>query len=86
MLGAIQVLKGTAVTSWMDGILAPSSRREVWLAQLSGDTGEAVPEVVRHLKQADIEWVNRNKTLTDIAVATIRGSAEEENEVHTESV
>jgi hypothetical protein len=86
MLGVIQVLKGTAVTSWMDGILAPSSRRAVWLAQLNGDTGEAVPAVARPLNQADIEWVNRNKTLTDIAVATIRGSTEEENEVDTEDV
>jgi hypothetical protein len=38
MIGAIQVLKETPVTAWMDGILAPSGRRAVWLAELNGTT------------------------------------------------
>lgn len=34
MIGAVQALKESRVTSWMDQILAPAARREVWLEKL----------------------------------------------------
>ncbi|KAF2102700.1 hypothetical protein NA57DRAFT_52257 [Rhizodiscina lignyota] len=35
MLGAIQLLSGSRITSWMDGIITPHPRRNAWLKKIS---------------------------------------------------
>lgn len=66
MLGAIQKLKGTDNNSWMDSILPQSDRRDVWLARLAGEG------LMKDLSAEDMNWVDRNESLTLRAVETIR--------------
>ncbi|CAI4214274.1 unnamed protein product [Parascedosporium putredinis] len=77
MIGAIQVLSGSAVTSWMDDILVPSARRDVWLSELGVPTKKqdgALPD-------RDREWIDLNRELTVRAVDMIRGLESEETTV-----
>lgn len=77
MIGAIQVLSGSTVTSWMDGILVPSTRREFWLWELG--VQEYKPE--KFLSDDDRKWVDKHRELTNMAVETIRKPKAEENVV-----
>ncbi|KAK0714404.1 hypothetical protein B0T21DRAFT_387114 [Apiosordaria backusii] len=71
MLGAIQVLSKSSVTSWMDGILAPSPRRDSLLSEL----GIPQPELEKALSTRDREWVDLHKSLVWRAVETINKSS-----------
>jgi hypothetical protein len=69
MLGTIQVLKQNPVTSWMDGILAPSSRREAWLAFLAGSSDAVTLE--QKLDQSGKDWVLLGVNQAQLAVSII---------------
>ncbi|RYP49709.1 hypothetical protein DL768_004645 [Monosporascus sp. mg162] len=75
MLGAIQLLKSEKVTLWMDGILAPSPRREVWLARLSGETDEKWRTLEKHLSEDDRSWLEINTEQSRLAAEIIKRSA-----------
>lgn len=66
LIGAVQVLGGHRVTSWMDGILAPSDRRSVWLQRLASQ--EVKPELEKKLSKSDNSWIDLNVILTNQAV------------------
>jgi hypothetical protein len=51
MMGAIQVLSGSTSTRWMDNILVPHPRREVWLKTLG------VTESTKTLDRHDQSWL-----------------------------
>jgi hypothetical protein len=72
MLGAIQLMKSEKLTSWMDGILAPSPRREVWLARLNGEAAERRKTVEENLSCHDRSWVELNTELSKSAVDMIK--------------
>ncbi|KAL7896208.1 hypothetical protein HDV63DRAFT_170472 [Trichoderma sp. SZMC 28014] len=78
MLGAIQLLKASAVSSWMDQILAPSSRRETWLEKLSSEqlefSSEKPKESLTEKEINDQKWVRDNWLLTRAAIQAIRVS------------
>ncbi|KAF3003879.1 hypothetical protein E8E14_007614 [Neopestalotiopsis sp. 37M] len=61
MIGVIHKLSETQVTSWMDAILTPSSRREVWLSALADSS---LIEGSNGLSPPDQEWVRFNKSQT----------------------
>ncbi|KAJ6138958.1 hypothetical protein N7471_005444 [Penicillium samsonianum] len=69
MIGTIQVLKQSPVISWMDGILAPSSRREAWLACLAGNSDSIT--LVQNLDQSGKDWVLLAVNQTQLAVNII---------------
>ncbi|KAK3309841.1 uncharacterized protein B0T15DRAFT_564051 [Chaetomium strumarium] len=72
MLGAIQLLKEKKATSWMDGILAPSPRREVWLARLNGQTDENLMSLEKQLSSRDQAWLELNSGLAYSAADVMR--------------
>jgi hypothetical protein len=92
MLGAIQVLKGTGNISWMDGILAPSNRRNQWLADLvklpavagwqQGTSGIASAD---H-NTADAQWAQRNTDLVCAAMKVIQEYLKSSSKTATRSV
>ncbi|KAI1121430.1 hypothetical protein F5Y10DRAFT_256384 [Nemania abortiva] len=51
VMGAIQVFSGSACTRWMDDILVPHPRREVWLKCLRGE------ELTDKLDPHDARWL-----------------------------
>lgn len=51
MLGAIQIFSGSAITSWMDNILAPHPRRDAWLKRLRGEKS------TDNFDSHDIRWL-----------------------------
>lgn len=69
MIGTIQVLGNQKVTSWMDGILAPSNRRNAWLRRLAYQDLE--PEIEQSLTENDKTWIDRNERLTRMAESMI---------------
>lgn len=68
MIGAIQIACGSKVVSWMDGILVPSHRRDVWLSEL----GLLATEQEQVLERDDRARVDRSKVLTISAADIIR--------------
>ncbi|KUI55414.1 hypothetical protein VP1G_02848 [Cytospora mali] len=68
MIGTIQALSNTSVTSWMDGILAPSDRRDVWLSKVAG---HPATEKLEALSIGDRKWVDLNMRLTEQALKTL---------------
>lgn len=76
MLGTIQLLKDSTVSSWMDQILAPSDRREAWLKSLPLDcpnfnTSES-KEALTEQEKDNQRWVKNNWLLTRAAVNAIK--------------
>ncbi|KAH8588780.1 hypothetical protein B0O99DRAFT_554557 [Bisporella sp. PMI_857] len=64
MIGAIQAFKKNPVERWMDEILAPSARREVWLERLQNTDTKPVSNIRKAcLSTSDHEWVERNLVL-----------------------
>ncbi|KAK1246308.1 hypothetical protein MKX08_000110 [Trichoderma sp. CBMAI-0020] len=76
MLGAIQLLKDGAVSSWMDQILAPSDRREAWLKSLPLDRPDfnmsESKDTLKEKEEDNQRWVKNNWLLTRAAVNAIR--------------
>jgi hypothetical protein len=75
MLGAIQLLKSKKVAVWMDGILTPSPRREVWLAGLNGETSEKWRTLENGLSEHDRSWLEINTKQSRLAAQIIKNSA-----------
>ncbi|KAL6874817.1 hypothetical protein J3F83DRAFT_519664 [Trichoderma novae-zelandiae] len=77
MLGSIQMLKTSAVASWMDQILAPSDRRAAWLEMLlldrpDFDTPEKQSTKKEEEEEDDRKWVKNNWLLSRAAFTAIR--------------
>ncbi|WXC58607.1 hypothetical protein SNK03_004508 [Fusarium graminearum] len=70
MIGAIQALGQHRRTSWMDGILAPSNRRDAWLQMLA--EREVDPKLNQVLTHDDKNWIELNLRLTREAEEVIR--------------
>lgn len=83
MIGAIQLFKNNPVFSWMDTILAPCKRREIWLQRLqeyrniagdskgataSGSIDENMATTEPELSGHDQEWVSLNLRLSTESV------------------
>lgn len=62
MIGAIHTLGNQKSTTWMDGIIAPSARRDAFLRKLSSDGQEDV--INKDLSANDEDWVYLNERLT----------------------
>ncbi|GKU05099.1 hypothetical protein FLAG1_07823 [Fusarium langsethiae] len=58
LIGTVQALGGHRVTSWMDGILAPSDRRSAWLQRLASE--HVNPELGRVVSDSDNSWLDLN--------------------------
>ncbi|KAL1965902.1 hypothetical protein VTN77DRAFT_5035 [Rasamsonia byssochlamydoides] len=56
MVGAIQLFKRNPVSSWMDGIVHPSQRRNVLLQGLGGSQ-DAYRQGLADLEESDRQWV-----------------------------
>ncbi|KAF5254482.1 hypothetical protein FANTH_740 [Fusarium anthophilum] len=65
MIGTIQTLGNQRSTSWMDGIIAPSTRRDAWLRRLSSDGKEDAFE--KEVSLDDKDWIYLNERLTSAA-------------------
>jgi hypothetical protein len=65
MLGAIQKLSHSPSWKWMDEILAPCPRREVWARGLSSETDDAhsYEEELSTLNDSDRKWAWMNRIL-----------------------
>lgn len=69
MVGAIHKLSGSAATAWMDDIVAPCARRNVWLKQLSKESNEVAEKEAEAdqdfeiLSPFDQKWVSLNSGL-----------------------
>lgn len=74
MLGAIQKVGGSASWSWMDDILVPCERRDVWAMGLSSvDEGfNAFEDRMGKLSAFDRGWVLINKQLSETATSIIK--------------
>jgi hypothetical protein len=72
MIGAIQAFKENPVQAWVDEILAPSDRRNVWLDKLKAKDGPLVTKFETYISTFDQEWVERNLTCTEGAVEIMR--------------
>ncbi|KAF8852889.1 hypothetical protein BDZ45DRAFT_749076 [Acephala macrosclerotiorum] len=69
MLGAIQLWKKNPVEAWMDNILQPSARRQVWLSYLAGtNTLAHIMELEKSLDKRDRRWVTGNVSRTKEAL------------------
>ncbi|RBR04367.1 hypothetical protein FVER53590_00107 [Fusarium verticillioides] len=62
MIGTIQTLGNQRSTTWIDGIIAPSTRRDAWLRRLSSDGKEDAFE--KNLSIDDEDWIYLNERLT----------------------
>ncbi|VUC22965.1 unnamed protein product [Clonostachys rosea] len=51
LMGAIQLFSGSTTTRWMDAILVPHPRRELWLKRLQGSDGAG------HIDVLEASWV-----------------------------
>ncbi|KAJ3454417.1 hypothetical protein MRS44_018311 [Fusarium solani] len=69
MIGTIQALGNQRSTTWMDGILTPSNRRDVWLRKLACQ--DVDPSFEKDLSISDKEWVDLNEKLTIVTRAMI---------------
>lgn len=67
MIGAIQKFSGSTTTIWMDEIISPSARRNVWLNQLSRGFS-AMEEPEQDFK--DLSSFDRNWVLLNLGLAT----------------
>lgn len=76
VIGAVQVLKQTPNTSWMDEILAPCSRRDAWLALLAGEGNAHTLE--QGLVQKDKDWLLLQVNQTEVAVNIILDAMRQE--------
>lgn len=74
MIGAIHKLSESTATAWMDEIISPSARREVWLKSLGKGSNEmAVPDQdFQQLSSFDQGWVELNSGLATEAVKVIK--------------
>ncbi|KPI45450.1 uncharacterized protein AB675_638 [Cyphellophora attinorum] len=73
MMGAIQLFSQSTVTRWMDTILVPHPRREVWLERLTGGTDDV------NLSSHDEIWT---KNMTDVSRVSAAVLQEEFSEEH----
>jgi hypothetical protein len=61
MLGAIQIFKETPVYIWMDRILVPSERRDLWIKKLNGQFNEKTDAALEQkLDPVDQRWLKTN--------------------------
>lgn len=69
MIGAIQIIGEKKAWTWMDEILAPCPRREVWASDISTPEGKFNPlqGELDSLSMFDRGWVLVNKTLANRA-------------------
>lgn len=74
MIGAIHKFSGSAATGWMDDIISPSPRREVWLNQLSSGSNEVavLDRDFEKLSSFDQSWVALNSGLATEAVKVMK--------------
>lgn len=64
MVGAIQKYSGSKTSRWMDDLVCPSPRREVWLERLSAMAGSEAGGSYNQLGEFDKKWVETQVTLT----------------------
>jgi len=60
MVGAVQLLSKQNITSWMDGILAPGVRRDIWLKKIGAvkdQDAEGTARVFCELSPRDKLWI-----------------------------
>jgi hypothetical protein len=69
MIGTIQALGNQKSTAWMDGIIAPSIRRNIWLSKLASQDIDSNLE--KDLSASDKDWIDLNEKLTLAAQALI---------------
>ncbi|WKT53624.1 hypothetical protein QSH57_004208 [Fusarium oxysporum f. sp. vasinfectum] len=69
MIGTIQALGNQRSTTWMDGIIAPSTRRNVWLERLASKPVDSDSE--KDLSASDKDWIDLNERLTLVAQGMI---------------
>ncbi|KAM0212315.1 hypothetical protein ACHAQD_009891 [Fusarium lateritium] len=69
MIGTIHALGNQRSTTWMDGIIAPSTRRNVWLHKLASQDVDS--NLKKDLSASDKDWINLNGRLTLLAQAMI---------------
>lgn len=69
MLGSIQLFSGSKVTHWMDSILAPHPRRDIFLGQLQGDDSV---ESKAQLDQLDLDWINNATSMSVQGAETMK--------------
>lgn len=76
MLGAIQKAGGGASWTWMDDILVPCERRDVWAQGLSSTDGgmSTFEEQMGKLSAFDRGWVLVNKQLSENAFGIIKNA------------
>ncbi|KAF4629280.1 hypothetical protein G7Y89_g8866 [Cudoniella acicularis] len=69
MLGAIQLWKQNPIEVWMDNILQPTPRRQVWLSYLAGtNTLDFIVGLEKSLDRRDKRWVTGNASRTKEAL------------------
>ncbi|KIW01562.1 uncharacterized protein PV09_07038 [Verruconis gallopava] len=81
MIGAIQKLSGSKNTVWMNEILVPHPRREVWLSKLINDEEDNAPLNVdrANLTERDLKKVNLTAELSRGAATCISEHFRETN-------
>ncbi|KAI6086109.1 hypothetical protein F4821DRAFT_239379 [Hypoxylon rubiginosum] len=79
MVGLVHALSNKQVTSWMDGIISPSIRRNIWLQRLGSQKVEGERE--QKLSRRDREWVNSSEMLTRAALEAVREVGNDTNVV-----
>lgn len=74
MLGAIHMMSGTKVTTWMDEIMPPAPRRQAWLNRLSKGLSEApLPDSdFEILSRFDQDWVLLHSELATQAASVLQ--------------
>lgn len=73
MVGCVHSLSGAGNANWMDALISPSRRREIWLQELS-TAGEDGWEEFKHecLNSSDSTWVRLHTQLARDAVDLVR--------------
>ncbi|KAI9866192.1 MAG: hypothetical protein M1813_001753 [Trichoglossum hirsutum] len=77
-IGAIQTISGSATTTWMDEIIAPSPRRQARLDQLRHPTDmSSQPDKLECLSSSDKDWVALHSQLATEAARVMRFEIED---------
>ena len=80
MVGAIQIISAAPKASWMDDIITPSARREVWNNRLNAfQKRVTAEESEKDLSSSDHAWVELNTRLSIQAASIIQSMRKRNN-------
>ncbi|KAI9659877.1 MAG: hypothetical protein M1821_001229 [Bathelium mastoideum] len=80
LLGAVQALSNSRITTWMDGIIVPHPRRDAWLGCLAKLSSGSHHGVESSWNEKDARFIIRSAALSAEAAAMIRQELEAEDE------